>query len=99
MASVRILKKEIDNLLEEVMADCYLALYFHPQSKDAVVAIMQDTVALRNEAYEKANNPIEKHNPSLVRKHYAQLRQDIADKVDELFDRLSGVASQAHDAE
>lgn len=89
MASVKSIKKDIDYLVEEVVTDCYLALYFHPDKKDEIIKIMESAVDLRNELFSKANNPAEKHNKSLVKKHYAQLRRDMFDSVDSMFSALS----------
>ena len=38
---------------------------------------------------ELVNNPAEKHNPSLVRKHYAYVRQQLVEKSEELWGKLS----------
>ncbi len=89
MSSLRMLKKDIDYLVDEVVTDAYLSLYFHPERQDDIVKIIQDTVDLRNSLYEKANNPAEKKNKSLVRKHYAQVRREMFDGIDGLFVRLS----------
>jgi len=89
MASVKSIKKDIDYLVEEVVTDCYLALYFHPEKRDEIIAIMEKAVDLRNELFTRANNPNEKHNRSLVKKHYAQLRRDMFDNIDEMFSTLS----------
>ena len=85
------LKKDIDYLTEEVLADCYLAIFFHPDKKDQVLAIMQEAVDVRNDLFQRANNPVEKNNGSLVKKHYAQIRRDMFEKVDKLFNNLSEV--------
>lgn len=89
MASLRILKKDIDYLMDEVVTDSYLSLYFHPERKDQIIKIMEDAVDLRNTLYEQANRPAEKKNQSLVRKHYSQVRRDMFDGIDKLFVRLS----------
>ena len=94
MASLRMLKKDIDYLIEEVVTDSYLALYFHPDKKDQVVEIMQNAVNLRNDLFEKANSPAEKHNKSLVKKHYAQIRREMFAGVDNLFECLSKVTAK-----
>lgn len=92
MASVKSIKKDIDYLVEEVVTDCYLALYFHPDKKDDIVKIMEEAVDLRNELFSRANNPAEKHNKSLVKKHYAQLRRDMFSGIDGMFSRLSDLS-------
>ena len=92
MANLRTLKKDIDYLVEEVLGDCYLAIFFHPEKKDQVLAIMQEAVDVRNDLFERTNNPAEKNNPSLVRKHYAQIRREMFEKIDKLFNNLSAVS-------
>ncbi len=91
MASLRKLKKDIDYLMDEVVTDSYLSLYFHPDSKDAIVSVIRDAVDLRNSLYDRVNNPIEKKSSSLVRKHFAAVRRDMFDGIDRLFVRLSEV--------
>ena len=88
MASLRNLKKDIDYLVEEVVTDCYLSIYFHSEKKEAIVKVMEKAVDLRNSLVERANRPAEKHNPSLVKKHYAQLRRDMFAGIDQLFVEL-----------
>lgn len=91
MASLRKLKKDIDYLMDEVVTDSYLSLYFHPENKDEIVKVIQDAVDLRNSLYDRANNPIEKKSTSLVHKHYAAVRRDMFEGIDGLFVRLSGI--------
>ncbi len=92
MASLRKLKRDIDYLMDEVVTDSYLSLYFRPEHKDGVVKIIQDAVELRNSLYDRANSPVEKKNRSLVRKHYAAVRRDMFTGIDALFVRLSEIA-------
>lgn len=90
MASIRKFKKEIDYLASEVISNSYTCLYFNPQrNRDEVFAIINDAVEVRNDLFVKANNPIEKHNPKLVKKYYHQLNNEVFEKVDALFERLS----------
>ena len=94
MASLRRVKKDIDYLVSEVVYDCYLALYFHSERRDAIVAVMEEAVDTRNEFYEMANHPAEKHNKSLVKKHYAFLGNELMERIDGLFDKLSKVVNE-----
>jgi hypothetical protein len=89
MASRRILKKEIDYLVGEVIGDAQLCLYFKATAKrEAIIGILEDAVALRNDLFARIK-PEEKNNASLVRKHYAALRHDLGVRIDGLFTRLS----------
>lgn len=91
MANLRILKKEIDYRLEELVFDCDMAIYFHPSKEAEIFAVMQKGVALRNELFVKANNPAEPHNKSLVRKHYSALRREVVESFNALFEELSKI--------
>ena len=91
MANLRILKKEIDYRLEELVFDCDMAIYFQPAKDKEIFAVMQEGVELRNALYHAANNPAEPKNRSLVRKHYAALRRDMASSFASLFADLSAV--------
>lgn len=91
MSSLRILKKEIDYCLEELVFDCDMAMYVQPSKESVIFAVMQKGVELRNELYAKANNPAEPHNKSLVRKHYAALRAEMGEAFGKLFEELSGI--------
>jgi len=89
MASVKRLKKDIDYLVEEVVTDCYLSIYFHSDKKEEIVGVMNKAVELRNDLFARVNNPAEPHNPSLVATHYAQVRRDMFTGIDALFTQLS----------
>lgn len=89
MASVKQLKKDIDYLVEEIVTDCYLSIYFHSDKKEAIVDVMNKAVELRNDLFARVNNPAEPKNKSLVAKHYAQIRRDMFAGIDALFTELS----------
>lgn len=92
MASIRGIKNDIDYLTSEVISDCYVALYFNGADKRAeIVSLIEEAVAMRNALYERVNNPAEKHNKSLVKKHYAQIRREMMSGVDAMFEKLSSV--------
>lgn len=93
MASLRRIKKDIEYLVNEVVYDCYIALYFNQEKKDEILGVVEDAVALRNELIEMANHPAEKHNKSLVKKHYAFVRNELMERIDGLFEKLSDVVN------
>ena len=57
MANLRMLKKEIDYRLEELVFDCDMAICFQPTKEKEIFEVMQEGVALRNALFVKANNP------------------------------------------
>ena len=94
MANLRVLKKQIDFCLEEVLFDCEMAICFQPSKEEAITKVIEEAVAVRNELFVKAMNPAEPHNKSLVRKHYSALRREIAASFSALCDKLSQVNEQ-----
>lgn len=91
MANLRTLKKQIDYCLEEIVFDCDMAICFQPSKEEQIMQLMQEAVALRNALFTKVMNPAEPHNRSLVRKHYAALRQEIAAAFEQLVEKLSAI--------
>ncbi len=91
MANLRDIKKEIDYRLEELVFDCDMAIYFQPSKEEEIFGIMQKGVELRNALFTKANNPAEPKNVSLVRKHFAALRNEMIAEYDKLFQELSAL--------
>ena len=91
MANLRVLKKEIDYRLEEIVFDCDMAICYQPSKEQEIFAVMQEAVALRNDLYKKAMNPSEPHNASLVRKHYSALRREMVESYFALFEKLSKI--------
>lgn len=79
--------------MNEVIYDCYIALYFNQEKKDEIFGVVEDAVALRNELVEMANHPAEKHNKSLVKKHYVFVRNELMERIDGLFEKLSDVVN------
>lgn len=97
MASIRTIKKDLTYLVNEVISDASIALYFQPAaSRDAIFGIINKAAELNNTLLDRINHPAEKHNPSLVRKHYAQVRRELADGVETLFGELSEVCKASH---
>lgn len=91
MSSLRMLKKDIDFLVEELVSDCYVSLYFNTENREAVLAIITEAIEARNSLFQRANNPAEKDNTKLTKKHFAQVRRDMFSQVDGLFQKLSAI--------
>lgn len=95
MASVRQLKKDIDNQVFEVISDCFIYAGLHPDSNDEEISgIISDAVELRNELIARVNNPDGKDNPKLVKKHYKAVADDLVTGVDKFCGRLSAISKK-----
>jgi hypothetical protein len=95
MASVRVLKKDIDYLVFEVISDCFTYSGLHPDNKtDEVSAIISDAVNFRNDLIARVNNPDGKDNPKILKAYYKSVEKDLIAGVDKLFSRLSSLSAK-----
>ncbi|MFN8209457.1 MAG: hypothetical protein U0T33_00625 [Bacteroidales bacterium] len=95
MASIKQLKKDIDNQIFAIISDCLLYSGLHPDNKTEEVSdIIEDAVTLRNELFARINNPDGKDNPQIVKKYYATVKADLGEGADKLCKRLSAVSSK-----
>jgi hypothetical protein len=93
MASLRELKKNIDNLVFEVISDCFVYSGVHPDNKsDELTAIISDAVNFRNDLIARVNNPDGKDNPKIIKAYYKSVEKDLLTGVDKLFNRLSNLS-------
>ena len=95
MASVKKLKKDIDNQVFELISDCFNYSELHPEDKsDEVSGIITEAVNLRNDLIARVNNPDGKDEPKIVKKYYQAITADMISGVDQLFKRLSSVSKK-----
>ncbi len=94
MASVRDLKKDIDYLLYEVIADCFTYSQVHPDNNTEEVAkIINDAVDFRNDLIARVNSPDGKDNHKLIKAYYKAVHRDLLSGTDKLFSRLSDLSA------
>jgi hypothetical protein len=85
MASIRGIKKDVDYLINEVLSDCYMFMYLFPDRQhEAAIAIIQDTVELRNNLIDRTRKVEGK-----TRAHFRVIFEDLLKGVDDLFRRIS----------
>lgn len=89
MASRRRLKKDINYLCLEVVADCYNYNYLHAGKEDGVELIVKEIVAQRNDLIDRVNHPDGKDNPKLVKVYYKAIFTSLIESVDISFTKLS----------
>jgi hypothetical protein len=95
MGNIRILKKDIDRQVFEIISDCFVFTGLHPDNKtDKVAAIIEDAVSLRNDLVSRTNSTIEKNNPKSVKAHFRAIKADLAEGTDKLCRRLSDISTK-----
>ena len=92
MASIRELKKDIDYLVYELISDCFTAMSVQSEKRSEELAkVVGDAVELRNNLFSRAKHIDGRENKRMVKDHYKNLRKDLVEGIDKLFDRLSKV--------
>lgn len=89
MASRRELKKNIHYVCFELISECFIYKHFHPEYPDEKInSIIGQIIAHRDNYLSRANKPDGSENPSLVKKHYRSIIEDIRNKTIPLLDQL-----------
>jgi hypothetical protein len=95
MASIKQLKKDIDNEIFGLIADCFLFSELHPDKKSGEIAsIIEDAVRLRNDLFTRAGNPADTGNSKDTRKHYRVISSDLDEGIKNLCERLSAISKK-----
>jgi hypothetical protein len=95
MASIRNLKKDIDYLVFEVVSDCFTYAGVNPgKHTEDLSDIIEESVLLRNDLFNRVNNPAGDGTPTALKANLKAVRKDLFAGVDKLFSRLSSVTKE-----
>ena len=88
MANLRVFKKDVIFLINEVISDRWVYMYMNGEKNlDEAKKIVADAVELGDNIFEQIN-----HYPKDdAKKHFKALNQKLLEGVDALFVRLSGL--------
>lgn len=94
MASKRKLKKQIHNLLNNVIDECYIVMLENPGvDDDQLEAIIDDAADTMNSMITRANKGDKLGDSKAKKKHYSALRNDLGSKNLELADKLGKMSA------
>ena len=88
MANLRVFKKDVIFLINEVISDCWVYMYMNGEKNlDEAKKIVADAVEVGDNIFEQIN-----HYPKdEAKKHFKALNQKLLEGVDALFVRLSAL--------
>ncbi len=90
MASLRVIKKDVIYLVNEVISDCWLYMYFNEDKKiEEATKIYTDAIALGENLFEQINN----YPKDDARKHFKEVNKKMLEGIDELYTRLSALSA------
>lgn len=95
MASIKRLKKEIDNVIYQVISDCFVFSEVNQGSRsEAVSEIIENAVDLRNELFSRINNSGTFSDAKAVKSYYQAIKDDLNKGADKLFEKLSSISKK-----
>jgi len=78
MASIRILKKDINRLAFNLLQECFAYRHYSEDlSEDKFDEVIRKVVLLRNDLIQRANHPESDADSSSLREHYKQVQNDL----------------------
>lgn len=90
MASIRLLKKDINFLTSELVTQAYLNQFLFKKISDEELAkYIGDALDFRNKFVERANHPDGKDNPKMVKGYYKNLRKEMLEQFSGLYETLA----------
>lgn len=88
MASIRLLKKDINKLAFDLLQECFSYRHYSADlSEDRFDEVIKKIVLLRNDLISRTNHPESDADSSSLKAHYKQIEQDLlklADIVEDL---------------
>ena len=95
MASVKGLKKEIDYLSTQIIADCIDFLNkFEDTNNTTILSIIDEAVSLNNTMLDRISHPVKSDNPKLVKDHYRKIRTEFIKELDRSYGKLEAMIKQ-----
>ncbi|NLA24024.1 MAG: hypothetical protein GX879_03570 [Bacteroidales bacterium] len=90
MASKRLLKKDINSMVDELITDSLHYLKVNPEKADKEVAeIISNALILRNELIGKINNAYKEKDRKKIKEIFNSVIFSLIDKIDEGYTQLS----------
>lgn len=88
MANLRVIKKDVIYLTNEVISDCWLYMYFNEKKNtEKAEKIITDAIELGENIFEQIN-----HYPKNdAKKHFKAVNKKFLEGIDGLFERLSAL--------
>ncbi|MBR5249322.1 MAG: hypothetical protein IKV28_01890 [Bacteroidales bacterium] len=88
--NLRVFKKDVDYLVEEIISDAVLGLNFAKESEkeEIIFGVINDAIALRETLYTKINH----YDRENTRAYFNGVRREFLEVLDNLFERLSETA-------
>lgn len=83
MASIRLLKKDINKLAFDLLQECFSYRHYSDSlSEDKFDDVIKKIVLLRNDLILRANHPETNADSNTIKQHYKQVQLDLIELVE-----------------
>ncbi len=86
MASIRLLKKDINYLTSELIMQAYTNQLLFDKSDDELEKSVTQALDFRTDLYERLKPSLDKNDKKAIRKHYSKLREDMLANFKSLYE-------------
>ena len=95
MTTRRRLKKEIDYVISDLVLDCMTYAHLNNKPNDEeTLAIVQDTMTMRNKLRDDVNHPEQKDNKQSTKSYYNHIAKTLLEGVDQGYKRLGKIINK-----
>jgi len=92
MASIRDLKKDINNLASEIITEAYVRkMIFDNINDDDFKKVVSDAIDFRNELIEKINHPDGKNDSKKVKVFFKDVRSEMRNRFSDIVDSVNNL--------
>lgn len=91
MANLRVIKKDVIYLINEVISDCWMYMYLHGEKDGEVEKIISDAIDLGDNLFDQINH-YPKGSSKETSEHFKTINKKLLEEVDSLFKRISALA-------
>lgn len=85
MASKRLLKKNLNKMMYEVVDECYSIQLYNPSKADGTDKLVDDVVAFRNDIFTKIHSAKSNQDFSAIVKQAEEAQDDYISKLNGLY--------------
>jgi len=92
MASVRLLKKEINSITEELLSECIFRLELPKNgNSQEIVSIIDEVIVLRDETIQKLQAPKKVRDPKNVKQAFGEIKKSYIDSLNSIIEQLNKI--------
>ncbi len=93
MANRRDIKKDINNVLGDVLEECFSEILNNPDKNEKEInAIIDEAVDLADDLIARVNNPAGIKSGHSMKAHYSKISEDLEDKAIGFIEKLNALS-------